>query len=145
VAGRVRFGGLVPPEDVPAALWAADAVVHAGLREGLARALIQAGLCGRPVIAYDIGGAAEVVEDGVNGWLLAAPAARAGLDAASRPLAAAMRRMAADPGAARRMGGRWPPEVLARFDYRVMAERILEVYAEVLGSGGAAGTEGTSR
>ncbi|MFO8013831.1 MAG: glycosyltransferase family 4 protein, partial [Phycisphaerae bacterium] len=73
VADRVRFLGLVPREDVPALLWAADAVVHAGLREGLARVLPQAGLCRRPVVTFDVGGAAEVVRDGENGYLLPPP------------------------------------------------------------------------
>jgi len=76
VAGRVRFLGLLAPEEMPGALWAADAVVHAGLREGLARVLPQAGLCERPVVAYDIGGAREVVRDGENGFLVPAPLPR---------------------------------------------------------------------
>jgi glycosyltransferase involved in cell wall biosynthesis len=76
VAARVRFLGLLAPEEMPGALWAADAVVHAGLREGLARVLPQAGLCERPVVAYDIGGAREVVRDGENGFLLPAPLPR---------------------------------------------------------------------
>ena len=50
----VRLLGLVPPEEVPAALWAADAVVHAGLREGLARVIPQAGLSRRPVAQLSI-------------------------------------------------------------------------------------------
>ena len=76
VAARVRFLGLVTPERMPGAIHAADAVVHAGLREGLARVLPQAGLCERPVVAYDIGGAREVVRDGENGFLLPAPLPR---------------------------------------------------------------------
>lgn len=76
VAERVRFLGLLAPDEMPGALWAADAVVHAGLREGLARVLPQAGLCERPVVAYDIGGAREVVRDGENGFLLPAPLPR---------------------------------------------------------------------
>ncbi|MCX5685620.1 MAG: glycosyltransferase, partial [Planctomycetota bacterium] len=74
VADRVKFLGLVPTGRIPAMLWAADAVVHAGLREGLARVLPQAGLCRRPAVAYDIGGAREVLRDGENGFLLPAPA-----------------------------------------------------------------------
>ena len=74
VADRVKFLGLVPTERIPAMLWAADAVVHAGLREGLARVLPQAGLCRRPAVAYDIGGAREVLRDGQSGFLLPPPA-----------------------------------------------------------------------
>ena len=91
-AGRVRFLGLLAPEEMPGALWAADAVVHAGLREGLARVLPQAGLCEKPVVAYDIGGAREVVRDGENGFLVPAPLPR---DVARLP-----QRAVAEPAAA---------------------------------------------
>jgi glycosyltransferase involved in cell wall biosynthesis len=53
--------GLVTPDRIPELLGAADAVIHPSLREGLARALPQALLVGRPVISYDIDGAREVV------------------------------------------------------------------------------------
>jgi len=133
VADRVRFLGLVPRERVPGLLWAADAVVHASLREGLARVLPQAGLCGRPVITYDIGGAGEVVRDGENGYLLPPPAPRQATDTAAAPLAEAMDRLVADPAAARAMGGRWPADVLSRFDYRTATAEILRAYEAALG------------
>jgi glycosyltransferase involved in cell wall biosynthesis len=41
--------------------------------EGLPLAMIEAMLCGRTVIATDIAGHAEVIEDGVNGFLAEAP------------------------------------------------------------------------
>jgi glycosyltransferase involved in cell wall biosynthesis len=161
VAERIKFLGLVPAERIPAAIWAADAVVHAGLREGLARVLPQAGLCRRPVVAYDIGGAREVLRDGQNGFLLPAPAMRvvarlsekggctlfrgrpakgtvpfseqrekgtAPFAGAVAALASAMDRLAADPAAARRMGERWPQNVLSRFDYRAATGEIMRVY-----------------
>jgi glycosyltransferase involved in cell wall biosynthesis len=131
-ADRVRFLGLVSPERVPALLWAADAVVHAGLREGLARVLPQAGLARRPVVAYDVGGAREVVRDGENGFLLPAPVPGEPPESAVRLLAEAMRRLVADPAAARRMGRQWPEEVLRRFDPRDAACQIMQVYRQVL-------------
>jgi glycosyltransferase involved in cell wall biosynthesis len=140
LSGRVRFLGLVRPHRVPGLLWASDAVVHAGLREGLARVLPQAGFCRRPAITYNIGGAREVVRDGQNGYLLSPPAlAPAGLrlgahgEAAWRPLAEAMDRLVADPVGARRMGEQWPQAVLARFDYRTGAREILKVYEAAAG------------
>ena len=51
--------GLVPPERIPELLSAVDAVIHPSLREGLARVLPQALLAERPVISYDIDGAAR--------------------------------------------------------------------------------------
>jgi len=133
VGDRVRFLGLVPREGVPGLLWAADAVVHAGLREGLARVLPQAGLCGRPVVTFDVGGAAEVVRDGVNGDLLPAPVPGEPDVSAVAALAGAMARLVSDPAHARAMGGRWLADVLDRFDYRRGTREILEVYARAGG------------
>ncbi len=128
VADRVRFLGLVPREAIPGTLWAADAVVHAGLREGLARVLPQAGLCGRPVVTFDVGGAPEVVRDGVNGYVVAAPPPKREAGPAVAALAEAMDRLAANPSAARAMGRRWPAETLEAFDYRLAAREIMRVY-----------------
>jgi glycosyltransferase involved in cell wall biosynthesis len=61
LADRFRFTGLVPPDQVPLAIQASDILVHCSLREGLARALPQAMLCGKPAISFDVDGAREVV------------------------------------------------------------------------------------
>ena len=58
---RFRLIGLIPPDQVPLAIQASDILVHCSLREGLARALPQGMLCGKPVISFDVDGAREVV------------------------------------------------------------------------------------
>lgn len=70
LASHFVFTGLVPPERVPELVAAMDIVVHASLREGLARVLPQALIAGKPVISYDIDGAREVVLPGKTGFLL---------------------------------------------------------------------------
>ncbi len=64
----VRFLGW--RSDVPQILAASDLVVMASHREGLPLALLEAGAAGRPVVATDVGGVREAVEDGVTGLLL---------------------------------------------------------------------------
>ncbi len=71
IADRTRFAGLVPPGDVPAHIQAMDVVVHASLREGIARVIPQAGAVGKPVVAFAMDGAPEVIVDGVSGYLVA--------------------------------------------------------------------------
>jgi len=66
---RFRLSGLVSPQRVAELLQASDILVHCSLREGLARVLPQAMLCGKPVISFDIDGAREVVND-KTGFLL---------------------------------------------------------------------------
>ena len=58
---RFRFTGLMPPDRIPLAIQSSDILVHCSLREGLARTLPQAMLCGRPAISFDVDGACEVV------------------------------------------------------------------------------------
>ena len=72
VRDRIVFAGLVPPDEVPACISGMDMLVHASLHEGLARVLVQALLCEKPVVTFDLDGAPEVVLDGVTGRLVPA-------------------------------------------------------------------------
>ncbi len=63
---RFKFTGLLPPGEIPLAIHASDILVHCSLREGLARVLPQAMLCGKPVVSFDIDGAREVVNAGTG-------------------------------------------------------------------------------
>jgi glycosyltransferase involved in cell wall biosynthesis len=58
---KFRFTGLLPVEKMPLVIQSSDILVHCSLREGLARVLPQAMLCGKPAISFDIDGANEVV------------------------------------------------------------------------------------
>jgi glycosyltransferase involved in cell wall biosynthesis len=61
LADRFRFTGLLPPSEIPLVIQSSDILVHCSLREGLARTLPQAMLCGKPAISFDVDGAREVV------------------------------------------------------------------------------------
>jgi len=63
LAERIKFTGLLPPSQIPLAIASSDILVHCSLREGLARTLPQAMLCGKPAISFDIDGAREVVNE----------------------------------------------------------------------------------
>ena len=63
LAERFRFTDLLPPSEIPLAIQSSDILVHCSLREGLARALPQAMLCGKPAISFDVDGAREVVNE----------------------------------------------------------------------------------
>lgn len=64
------FTGLVPPSEVPSLIGAMDILVHTSYREGLARALPQALIAGKPAVSYDVDGAREVVISGETGCLV---------------------------------------------------------------------------
>jgi glycosyltransferase involved in cell wall biosynthesis len=122
-----QFTGLVPPEQVPAMISAMDLVVHTSLREGLARALPQALLAGKPVVSFDIDGAREVVQDGETGFLVPP----CDVDA----LASAVDRLVADEPLRRRLGDCGRSRCADRFRHERMTSRLRKIYQRVLAEG----------
>jgi len=62
LAARVRFLGVLPHDDLPNLLAAADLMVLPTLTEGLANVWVEALACGTPVVTSDVGGAREVID-----------------------------------------------------------------------------------
>jgi glycosyltransferase involved in cell wall biosynthesis len=117
---RIVWSGLVPPDAVPGLLAAADCVVHASYREGLARVIPQAFLCRKPVVAYALDGAPELVVTGETGWCVPPGDVRA--------LAAAIREVASDPGRARALAAEGARRVAARFRAEAMVDALDRLY-----------------
>lgn len=79
---KVRFAGHV--DDI-VGIWSKhNLLVLPSRYEGMPLALIEAMLCGRPVITTHVAGHAEVLEDGVTGFLAEAPTVPAILHALER-------------------------------------------------------------
>ena len=68
VDGQVRFLGL--RQDIPRILAVLDIFVLPSLSEGLSMAILEGMVAGKPVIATDVGGNPELVEDGETGYLV---------------------------------------------------------------------------
>ena len=117
---RFILTGLVPPERIPELTGAMDILVHPSRREGLARALPQASLAGRPVIAYDVDGNREALIHGRTGFLLP-PFDRA-------KLFESMDLLLKDEPLRRRMGEAGRAFALSRFDANVMIDALERVY-----------------
>jgi glycosyltransferase involved in cell wall biosynthesis len=118
-----RFTGLVPPSDIPKYIGAMDLLIHASLREGLARALPQALIAGKPVIGYDVDGAREVTIAGQTGYLVAPQWS---------DLVQPMIELAADPTARQRLGAEGRRRFADQFRHEFMTRRIRAVYEMVL-------------
>lgn len=123
VKDRIRLTGLVSPERVADLLHASDLLVHCSLREGLARALPQAMLCGKPVVCYDLDGAPEVVFEGQTGYLVQ-PGDMDGL-------VAAQEKLITDDDLRRRLGRAGKEFCAKEFPWQLMVERIERVYASL--------------
>lgn len=126
-----QFTGLVPPERIPELISAMDIVVHASLREGLARVLPQALISGRPAVSYDVDGAREVVIDDETGFLVP-PRDIEGL-------ASALGRLAADPSMRKRFGDEGRRRFTDIFRHERMTEQLRALYVKLLEGGGDSG------
>jgi colanic acid/amylovoran biosynthesis glycosyltransferase len=74
LSGQVRITGFLSNHDVRRELESARALVLPSFAEGLPVVIMEALALGRPVISTYIAGIPELVEPGVNGWLVPAGA-----------------------------------------------------------------------
>jgi len=58
-------------DDIASVMAEVDLVVHPANQEPLGRVLLEAAACGVPVVATNVGGTAEIVQDGITGRLIA--------------------------------------------------------------------------
>jgi len=131
VAERVHLTGLVRPEEVPKYLAAADILAHASQWEGLPRVVVQGLLMGKPAVAFAVDGTPEVVLDGQTGLLVPLNDVQA--------LADGIVRLGRDASLRERLGAAGRQLCLERFDWRVMVQRIEQVYLELAAAKGLAG------
>jgi glycosyltransferase involved in cell wall biosynthesis len=116
--------GLQRPERIPALVGAMDILVHASLREGLARALPQALIAGKPVVSFDIDGAREVVIDGVTGFLVPPKS----VESLTRSIA----KLVEDAPLRQRMGSEGQLRFTDLFRHETMTRQIRELYCRIL-------------
>ncbi len=88
-ADRVRLTGAVPQEKLIDYYNAADILVLASSREGMANVLLEAAACGTPILATRVEGSAEVVREPEMGRLL--------LERSAQAIAAAVRDLDTSP------------------------------------------------
>jgi len=124
LAERVRFAGLLPPSEIPLAIQCCDILVHCSLREGLARALPQAMLCGRPAVSFDVDGAAEVVNEN-TGRLIEPENVEQLIEACAE--------LIEDGELRRKLGEEGRESVKEKFSPETMVDRIEEVYSKLVG------------
>ncbi len=123
VAPAVRFLGF--RDDVPEVTAALNVSVLPSVDCDASSAVLKEALaCGVPAVATSIGGAAEILEDGVTG-LIVPPRDPA-------RLAAAILSLLDDPERARAMGRRGSREVATRFSPDRLADETIEVYRGVV-------------
>jgi len=116
-------------EDMPAIIASSHIIVlPTYYGEGLPRILLEAGACGRPVVATSIPACRELVFDGDNGILVPPRDAEA--------LAKAIWTLVESPGLRARMGSNGRARVVESFSIDQVNERVLQIYEAMLAGAG---------
>jgi len=128
LAIRVQWHGALPAAGVAEVMRRSHVFCLPSVRESGGAVLLEAMACGRPVIAMDFGGPAEVVDDAV-GWKVAMPDEATAIDG----LAQALRDAYRQPDEAARRGQRARQRVLDEYTWAAKLDAAETLYARVLG------------
>ncbi len=107
-------------DDMAAVFQQSHIICLPSYREGLPKALIEAAACGRPVVTTNVPGCREAVRDGDNGFLV--PPRDSAL------LAAALKRLIADPALRQSMGKRGRERAQLEFALDKVVAETLALY-----------------
>lgn len=120
IAEQVHFLGL--RNDIPDILSAMDLFVMASHEEGFSNALLEAMAAGLPIVATDVGGNREALDDGSMGILVPPKAPEA--------LAEALSLMIANRNMRDRMAARAREHVTERYSIDRMVQSFIQLYKE---------------
>jgi glycosyltransferase involved in cell wall biosynthesis len=118
----VRFAGWI--DDVAAELSSWDLYVQPSLAEGLGISVLEAMAAGIPVVASDVGGLKEVIDDGATGFLI--PPRDTGA------LATKIERLASEATLRAKMGEAARAHVIEHFNLERESQAIRTAYEELL-------------
>ena len=122
--GRTVIAGRVDLDAVPDHLAAMDVMALPSYQEGQSRTLVEALLCGVPVVAYAVGGIPDVVRDGETGRLVPVGDHDA--------LAGALRATLQDPSGSAAMAAAGQADVAERFSAEQMNQSLLALYERLV-------------
>jgi alpha-maltose-1-phosphate synthase len=133
-SGVVWIEEMLPREKLVPLITGATVFVVPSVYEPLGIVNLEAAACGTAVVASDVGGIPEVVDDGRTGLLVHYdPDDVAAFESG---LAARMAELLADPQRAAAMGAAGRERVLAEFGWPAIAQQTVEVYSAVLAARG---------
>jgi glycosyltransferase involved in cell wall biosynthesis len=124
LSDRVTFRGWVNKDRIAECYQNADAFVLPSRYEGMPNVVLEAMACGLPIVATDIAGCEELVQENVNGYLVPV--------GDSDALAARLTALVSDPALRQRMGSASRHAALAR-DWTSVARQYLELAQSLLG------------
>ncbi|MCG6877652.1 MAG: glycosyltransferase [Deltaproteobacteria bacterium] len=119
---KMRFMG--PRDDIPLVMGKMDIYIHTSRFEGLSNAIMEAMGCGLPVVATDVGGNRELVNDGKTGFLCPSMDAYA--------IAEKVLLLLRDDDLAHKMGARGKQKIWSCFSVERMIEETVATYDKFL-------------
>ena len=125
-ARDVYLAGWHEHDELPEYFAASDVVVLSSVREQFGSALVEGMACGLPAVAVDRFGPADIVRPGHTGWLVEPD------DEAA--LAGALAQAIDHPTERRRRGAAARRDVMLRFAWPALADRLCALFAEVAGT-----------
>ncbi len=118
---RVRITGYLSNQGVRDELLAARALILPSFAEGLPGVFFESLALGRPVVTTYIAGHPELIEVGVNGWLVPAGAVEPLVDAMAEVLKA-------EPAVLEKMGQAGAQRVAEQHDFYREARKLIELF-----------------
>jgi glycosyltransferase involved in cell wall biosynthesis len=123
LASQVTFTGSLPQQELLPYYQKADVVINPSLSEAFGMSLVEAMATQTPVVATNIGGMPEIVDDGVTGRIVEPGNPIAIADAAVEIID--------NPEIARVMGKAGRTKVLQRYCWSKIAESLVNRYADI--------------
>jgi len=119
---RVTFTGFV--EDMPSLLFWSQCLVLPATREPFGRVLLEAMAAGKPVIAVDSSGPAEIIEHGKDGLLVAPDDSEA--------IAKVLRKILAEKEFADKLSAAGQEKVKNKYSVAMMVNNFQEILAQII-------------
>jgi glycosyltransferase involved in cell wall biosynthesis len=119
----IHFCGPRPPEEIPRWDAAADIVVVPSTAEAFGLAALEAMACGTPVVASNVGGLPDFIQDGENGYLIP--------PASSEAIAEKVRQLLEHPELRRKIGQNGIVTAM-RHELRLQAQKIIRIYESLI-------------
>jgi glycosyltransferase involved in cell wall biosynthesis len=124
LSGNFKFLGNLKDDELPAVYNCADVFVLPSIQEGQGIVLLEAQASGKPVVAFNIGGVNETVQNKETGFLVN----RGNVD----ELADALLKLLTDKALREKMGSNGHRFVSENYTWDICAQKMLKIYNEAL-------------
>jgi glycosyltransferase involved in cell wall biosynthesis len=121
LSGNVEFWG--HQSDMAATIGKADILCLPSYREGMPKILLEGASCGKPIVASNVPGCREIVQEGVNGLLVPVQNIN--------KLAMAIKQLLKSPKLRESMGGNGRNIAKELFDEKIIINETLQLYEEI--------------